>query len=513
MIKAVIYTRVSTDEQVQGYSLEKQGEECIKKAIELGCHTWEVYEDAGISGEAVRRPALFRALRDMRNDEGIKFFICFDTDRLSRTMLLQQKIVEEIERTRRVTLQFVRFTKENTPTGKLMFGVKGLLGEFEKEVIRERTMDGKLIKAQQHKWTHWPGIYGYNYDKETEEVTVNEEQAKVIKLMFGYGAEMGVKNIADRLALMGIPSPRRKSLVWSHTTIRRILDNETYYTGVTHIQKQETYKTYLNKYVEHEEDKAKRIERPREEWIEMHVPPIIDEATFMAAHRRRVVSRRQSESNQTQRFLLSGLLRCGQCGKTWHGFSNTRQGRRVTYYVCTYKSPGPPKGSGLAKCDTNFMVAQEFEDTIWKEIRSWLEDDGAIEKFHASIRRPENVEPTSEMEFLHHRQKQLEAEESNLVGLVRTESSKRLRDKLQLELHTIADELDRIEAMLNEIEKPSEEMAVTVNQEIINEIREEYADPNQMTWEEKYSVIHRLVRSIEVIKTGRRYTLRIALLH
>lgn len=509
MIKAVIYTRVSTEEQTHGYSLENQKEQCIKKAIELGAKDWTVYEEAGVSGEVANRPQLLDAVDAARIDKDVKYFVCYDPDRFSRDLALLLAFTSQIEKSKRVQLVYVNFQRDDTPEGVFMYQVRGAVAQLEKELIKRRTTIGRIEKARKGGWTHWPGLFGYNYHKDV--VEVNEKQAEVIRLIFSLAAEMGVKNIADRLALMGLESPRAGSVVWSHTTVRRIVANETYYSGKTHIRTTDSSKTHLNKWAA-EEDKIKRKFRPRDEWIEMSVPPIIDEETFLRAKRKLDVARRQSAANVTERFLLSGLLRCGACGKTWHGFSTVRGPKRATYYVCTYKSPGPPKGTDMIKCDTNFVQAQKFEETIWKVIKGWLENDKEIELFHTSQRskRPK-PKPSSELELLRMRFEQLNKEEDNMIGLYRKEINTRIREKLQSELSAISLELDKVKHTIDELEGPAEELAVAeVNMNLVQKIRSEYQDLESMGWEERYKAIHALVKSIKVVQSEGHYRLEIA---
>ena len=155
MQKAVIYTRVSTEEQTHGYSLENQRELCIKKARELGIVDWEVYEEAGISGEVQNRPALPDSIAHATSDKDVKYFICYDPDRFSRDLPLLLAFTEQIERTKRVEVVYVNFTKDNTPEGVFMYQVRGAVAQLEKELIKRRTTTGKIRKARRMDSLAW----------------------------------------------------------------------------------------------------------------------------------------------------------------------------------------------------------------------------------------------------------------------------------------------------------------------------------------------------------------------
>ena len=496
MNKAVIYTRVSTEEQTRGYSLEAQRERGIAKATELGIEDCIVFEEAGVSGEVVNRPALMDAIATTQNDSAVKYFICSDPDRLSRDLTYLLLFTEQIEK--HAELVFTDFTRENSAEGKLFYSIRGAIAEFEKAMIRRRTITGKVKKAQQHKWTHWPDIFGYDYN--SGEVSVNDEEARVVKMIFEWGATMGVKSIADRLQMLQIPSPRG-SKTWSRTTIRRILNNETYYTGKTYIRKHDTAGVHLNKYRE-DEDKIQRSLRPKEEWISMEVPVILEEEMYHAAQRRLSVARRRANNSTHGTFLLSGLLRCGHCGKTWHGHSgwNHNKTKRRSYYVCTYKSPGPPKGLGIERCKTTFEPASLVEDAVWNTVKGWILDDEQIHAFHDAQRKQhKSGSHVAERERLMERFTELNREEDALIERLAKESNVRLRGKLNDSLDKIAAELDQIQKWIDELTAAESETAASqVDPETITWIRENLPNPEQMSFEQKYEVIHRLITEIVI---------------
>ncbi|QQE79597.1 recombinase family protein [Alicyclobacillus sp. SO9] len=502
MRKAVIYTRVSTDEQTRGFSLESQRERGINKADELGVTDTIVFEEAGVSGEVINRPALMDAIAASQRDESVKYFICSDPDRLSRDLTYLLLFTEQIEKGKRVELVFTDFNREDTAEGKLFYSIRGAIAEFEKAMIRRRTIGGKIKKAQQHKWTHWPDIYGYNYNEGV--VTENEEEARTVRMIYEWGSNMGTASICGRLHALGISSPRG-SRTWSRTTVKRILENKSYHTGKTFIRKYDTGGTHLNKY-RADEDKLERKLRPRDEWVEMEIPPLVTEEAFQAVQRRSLVARRRATSNINGRFLLSGLLRCGHCGKTWHGHSgwNHNKTKRRIYYVCTYKSPGPPKGQGLERCPTSFEPAPLIEEAVWNTVKGWILDDEQISAFHnAQLTRHKPSSHSAEREKLVERFNQINREEDALIERLARESNPRVRGKLNERLDKISAELDQIQTLLDELDSAESETAASeIDSEAISWIRENLPDPEQMSFEQKYEVIHRLITEIVIQQQG-----------
>jgi len=117
------------------------------------------------------------------------------------------------------------------------------------------------------------------------------------------------------------------------------------------------------------QERVSRKERPREEWVPISVPTIIDKQTWEAAQKRFENSRRRWRSYSAYPYLLSGLMRCGKCGATIHGNLVTSKGKRRAYYVCTAKSPGIP---GRERCKSQYLNAPELEEIVWERVSGWL---------------------------------------------------------------------------------------------------------------------------------------------
>ncbi|BAF58874.1 site-specific recombinases [Pelotomaculum thermopropionicum SI] len=367
MSAALIYLRVSTEEQAErGYSIAAQREECRARAQESGATEIIEFVDEGVSGSILERPALVAALEKLKAG-GIRWFICLDTSRLSRSVAHQLLLIDEIKKAG-TELIFVNSRFTDTPEDRFHLTVLSAVDEYERARTRLRSLIGKRAKAKAGKLTHSPGLYGYEFDKETDTLRIIEEEAKIIRLMyqwFASGEDASPYKIANRLNAMGIPSPRGKR--WSKQTVKRILANSAY-AGTLYISRYDTKDVKFNKYKPPEE-RVSRKERPREEWVPISVPAIVDKQTWEAAQKRFENSRRRWRSFSTYPYLLSGLMRCGKCGATMHGNLVTSKGKKRAYYVCTAKSPGLP---GRQHCQSSYLNAAEIEEVIWQKVSAWL---------------------------------------------------------------------------------------------------------------------------------------------
>jgi site-specific DNA recombinase len=360
-----IYARVSTEEQVRsGFSLIDQLRECRKKA---GTDDVVEYVDEGISGEFLDRPALSRLRQDVRAGV-IRRVICLDPDRLSRKLMHQLLITDEWDRYG-VHLQFVNGDYAKTPEGTLFYSMRGAIAEFEKAKINERMSRGRREKARQGRVLRDFHMYGYDYDKETEQLVVNEQEAQVVRLVFRLFTQpaqevQGISGIARYLTEAGIPT-KRGAKVWHRQVVRQMLANRAY-IGEFHQNRWNTEGVLANKHKPPEERQPVR-ERPQEEWIALPCPPIVDRQLFDYAQELLQASRRRWSGTQTNRYLLSGLVRCGLCGQAMTG----RQAKHWGKPVCIYTDRKLYSGSKSSGCGQK-ATCTWLEETVWNQVRKWL---------------------------------------------------------------------------------------------------------------------------------------------
>lgn len=162
----------------------------------------------------------------------------------------------------------------------------------------------------------------------------------------------------------------------------------TAYKGTLYIRRYDTRETKFNRFKSPEE-KVKRVERPRNEWVPVKVPVIVDEEIWEAVQEVMKQARRRWRSYSKADYLLSSLVTCGLCGNTIHGNLIIQQnGRKYRYYVCTARSPGI---YGREKCRLGFIRAEELEDTVWERILKWILNPDELQK-ELENGRPDDIE-------------------------------------------------------------------------------------------------------------------------
>src|SRR5262249_40347369 len=214
-----------------------------------------------------------------------------------------------------------------TPEAQLLSNVRGIIAEYERAKVLERTARGRKGRAQAGHVPYGRRTLGYIYVKHTDKgphYEVHPEEAALVQRIFRLYIEndFSIERLAALLTREGIPTPmgtRRvfPSSVWHPATIAYVLRNETY-TGTMYDGKKERVSGKSNP------DKKTRWRKvEREQWIAVSVPPIIDTETFEAAQARLARNKIQAKRNRKHDYLfIGGRLRCGQCGCAMHGATN-----------------------------------------------------------------------------------------------------------------------------------------------------------------------------------------------
>src|SRR5215211_1061966 len=167
---AAIYARVSSERQRQDETIQSQTVGLRELAAERGLFVPEdlVFEDEGFSGATLTRPALER-LRDRAAEGAFEVLLCHAPDRLARRYAYQVLLLEELHRAG-VEVSFARGgERSGSPEDDLLRQFQGMIAEYERAQIRERTRRGKLHRARTgHQAVMAGAPYGYRFIKKTE---------------------------------------------------------------------------------------------------------------------------------------------------------------------------------------------------------------------------------------------------------------------------------------------------------------------------------------------------------
>jgi site-specific DNA recombinase len=373
---AAVYARVSTTDQAdRGYSLPTQVEACQAMAQQEGYTVPESYTFVDdYTGTSLNRPQ-FTELRDLVRQRMISAIFAYDLDRLSRKLAHQLLLDEEFEQAG-VTLRIVTMPQgDKSPEGQLMAHVKGVIAEYERTKILERTKRGRLGRAKAGHVPYGRRSYGYRYVKDPvgAHYEVDLDESAVVQRIFTmYIAGMSQEAIAAKLTAEGIPSPKHEYRrlpirVWHQSAVKIILRSETY-VGVKYDNKTRNIPGKADP-----DRKTNHEQRPKDEWIAVEVPAIIDQQTWNTVQALRPQRQRESTRNRKYAYLLiNGRLRCGQCGGA---MTPEQSPGRQARYRCTAS-----KRHYAVPHTRQSVMANQVEPEVWQKVERVLNNPGLIAK-------------------------------------------------------------------------------------------------------------------------------------
>ena len=224
------YIRVSSREQaLKGYSTDEQKTRCKEYIRNLGLKYHRLYIDNGYSGKTLMRPAMQRLLDDIIAEK-ISHVVIWKLDRLSRNLTDTLLLIEELDKAGIGVISVTQAIDTTTTIGKVVISVLSGFSQIELENLSDRVRMGVRARFKEGKWKGGTTPYGYKYDLESEMLVIDNDEAKVVKLIFEKYLEFeSLKGVAKFLNEKSIPT--RKSRKWQATTIVNILERETY-TGI-----------------------------------------------------------------------------------------------------------------------------------------------------------------------------------------------------------------------------------------------------------------------------------------
>ncbi|WP_170605854.1 recombinase family protein [Ruegeria arenilitoris] len=373
MIRCAIYTRKSSDEGLdQGFnSLDAQHEACAAYIASQRHEGWKMlstrYDDGGLSGGTLERPALQRLLADI--DSGrIDMVVVYKIDRLTRSLADFAKLVDRLEA---ASCSFVSVTQAfNTSSsmGRLTLNVLLSFAQFEREVTAERIRD--KIAASKKKGLWMGGLTPLGYDPHPDsnrrELVVNATEAETVRRLFAFYLEHGCLNATvEAVRKAGLRSKHRVfasgrqqgGAVFSRGQIYRILTNPVYRGLIRH------------------KDKV---------WPGSHTAIISDDLwdrvqdklQSASARRRGVGKLTGSITSVGHSAPLIGKFR-DETGDPLTPTHTNRHGRRLRYYVSNRLVTGTTDASGWR------LPAPAFEQAVAAAIADHLEE---LASRHAILR-------------------------------------------------------------------------------------------------------------------------------
>lgn len=512
MKSMAIYARVSSEQQVQQATIESQISALSERACADGFAVLpsDIYADDGVSGTILVRPALER-LRDRIADGEIDRLYVHSPDRLARKYAYQVVLLEEFHRAG-VEVVFLNGPTGRTAEDELLVQVQGIIAEYERARIVERSRRGKIHKARAGSVSVFGRApYGYRLirerDGEPAHFQVVLPEAAVVRKVFEWlvHEHLALFAIAKRLTGEGVPAVR-SGREWGPTSVHCILSNPAYkgtarYLRNEAVERRPDYRPSLHKRPIPRRGKSSSRPRPVEETIAIPVPPIVSADLFEAAQEQLRRNRRMATRNaRAGVYLLQGLTVCANCHYSYGGGTSKIKKvdgtvSMIRYLFCTQR---PRKGDLV--CRSRPVRADQLEAHVWTSVRGVLQDPSrSLEEWTSRTASDGTVAALREQHEL--AQKAVSAAERGL---------RRLMDAYEagvIELSELSERRERLRQRLNRAQEELEGAAKRLHETVqltgiianVEGFREQLAHGlDSATWDQKRHIIRSLVERIEI---------------
>ena len=388
MTTAAIYARVSSARQREEQTIASQTTALLEAAEQWGLEVpadW-VFQDEGYSGATLVRPALER-LRDLAAQVPVDVVLCYSPDRLARRYAYQALLIDEFARAG-TEVRFVKSPRAETPEDELLVQFQGMIAEYERAQIAERTRRGKTHRARAGVVNVLGGApYGYRYLRRSDDAEARyeivEHETVVVRELFRRYVEdnVSIAELVRWLASEGIPTSTGKAR-WDRSTLWGMLRNPAYAGRAAYLKTGRVDGApALNRIARRQgravSRHARTRPRPIDEWIEIAVPAIVDDDTFAAAARRLEDNRRFSARNTKEPSLLMGIVSCQSCGYAYYRTSTRTKKRKLYYYRCLGSDDYRYEHGRI--CDNQPVRADYLDELVWGQVTALLADPALVQ--------------------------------------------------------------------------------------------------------------------------------------
>ncbi len=399
-MRVALYARVSSERQADELTIQSQVAALRQRIAADRCRIESelCFLDEGFSGATVQRPALER-LRDLAYSGGIDRLYVHAPDRLARHYAYQVVLLEEFQR-HGVEVIFLNDVIGVTSSEKnLLWQMQGMIAEYERAKILERTRRGRRFAARQGRVSvlgHAP--YGYRYVPKHEgggeaRYEIDPDASRRVQALFGWvGVEgLSLGEVSRRLREQGVLTPTGLAC-WDRATLRGILLNPAYQGtakyGKTRLLPRKTEPRSMRGRPLTRHSHQFTVATNADEQEEIAVPALVSVELFQAVAERLAENRRRYRAQkQGTEFLLSGLLVCGRCQSAYCGRRYRIQpSSTYVYYQCIGTDRHRHGGDRIC---VNKGVPGRIEDAVWADVRSLLQEPERLRKeFEERLQRP-----------------------------------------------------------------------------------------------------------------------------
>jgi site-specific DNA recombinase len=360
-LRCAVYTRKSTEEglEMEFNSLDAQREACEAYIVSQRAEGWvqvqDRYDDGGVSGGTLERPALKRLLADVEAGR-IDIVVVYKIDRLSRSMLDFLNLIELFERNKTTFVSITQSFNTTDAMGRMHLNIMMTFAQFEREVIGERIRD--KVAASRKKGMWMGGWTPLGYEVKDRKLVIHKEDAERVRSIFRRFVQLKSATLLARELVLARATNRYGHLL-DKGVLYKLLNNRVYIGEAVH------------KGVSYPGEHQAIIDRKL--WDQVH-------AILKQSPRRRAASARA----QTP-ALLKGLL-FGPDGAAMSPTHTRKAGRLYRYYISQTVMK-----QGTVACPIKQVPAAEIERIVIDQIRSLLQTPEVIVQTWRAARKADRT--------------------------------------------------------------------------------------------------------------------------
>lgn len=432
------YIRVSTERQVEGYSIEGQITQIEQYCQFNGYVLVDIYADRGISGKSMNRPELQRMLNDAKNGK-LDCVMVYKTNRLARNTSDLLTIVEELHRQNVEFFSLSERMEVKNSTGKLMLQILASFSEFERNTILENIYTGQRQRALEGYYQGNLPLGYNNIPDNKKELMINQHEANIVKYIFeSYAKGHGYRKIANALNHKGYVT--KKGNPFSISAVTYILSNP-FYIGKIQFAK---YKDW--------NDKRRKGLNDKPVIAEGKHTPIISQSLWdkVQARKRQVSEKPQVHGKGTN--ILTGIISCPQCSAPMAASNTTntlKDGtkKRIRYYSCSNF-----RNKGSKVCSANSVRADVIEKYVMDQILEIVKSDKVLKQVVERVNQENQVDVAALNHDIAYKQQQFDEISTKLKNLIQTiEDNPDLTSALKPTIHQYETQLNDITNQINQL--------------------------------------------------------------
>ena len=436
--RAAIYARVSTEEQALGFSLESQIEQLNIYLSNKGFagSMIDIFIDDGYSGKDFNRPNIQRLIRNLNEYEVVAIW---KVDRLSRNneqvLSLINNYLHPFDKRLLVSTCDI---DSSTPNGYMFISLLGTFAEYERTQIIERVNSGMQKRADKGKWN---GGRILGYDNVEGSLVINEFESNIVKEIFELRAlGHGYKSIVNHINAKGFKT--KKGNPFGINSIKTILENPTYAGFI----RWGLHKNWSEKRRSGRQQEITLIPGKHEAIIDSALWRRVNEiAEEQKKHAR-------TTSNFKGEFILSGILKCPQCGK---GMVMSKTKKSNDSYYLYYQCQNFHQ-RGLAACRSNLVPKEEIEKKVLGKIKGLIASPDMVKDIYDNLEQDRSAEIQSysnEIKLMEKELRRTIEEESSLLRRARQaikENKKEEEKNYNLMLFQIINKREELEKRIED---------------------------------------------------------------